>query len=87
MAGVFGAMDKNFQNKGWGSVLLTHALRCSYQQSKEWCNGYVILIDAKGSAKDFYKKYGIEVIKESEDMLLMGLRTKDIPKHFPKNRE
>lgn len=76
------AVDKRRQNKGWGGILLAHALRCSYHQSVAWRSGYVILIDVKPTAKNFYEKYGMKLIKESENEILMGLRTKDIPKHF-----
>jgi len=76
------AVDMCCQKKGWGGILLAHALRCSYQQSIAWRGGYVVLIDVKPTAKSFYEKYGMRMIKESLDEILMGLRTKDIPKYF-----
>lgn len=77
------AVDKEVQGQCFGEILLAHALRCSYQQSLAWRSGYVVLIDVKPSAKGFYQKYGMKMIKDEDDEVLMGMRTKDIPKHFP----
>lgn len=75
------AIDIKFQKKGYGSILLAHALRNCYLLSENY-GGYIVLIDAKKDAVKFYEKYGLKLIKASDTEYLMGIRSKDIPKYF-----
>ncbi len=47
------ATDQKEQQKGYGSMLLTHLLNCAedYKVNKIWCN-------ARLDKQDFYKKFG-----------------------------
>jgi len=37
-------------------------------------SGYVVVIDVKPAAKDFYEKYGMRMIKDEDGEILMGIR-------------
>ena len=42
----------------------------------------MVLIDVQPTAISFYQKYGMKMIRDSEVGILMGIRTKDIPRYF-----
>ncbi len=75
------AVDNSYQGHKYGKLLLAHAFRGCYELSNNF-GGYVVLIDVKPEAKGFYEKYGMRLLGESTDHLLMGMRTKDIPRYF-----
>ena len=75
------AVDKKYQTNGIGGMVLAHALKTAYFQSENF-GGYVVLIDVKPAALHFYKKYGMKMIRDSVEGIIMGIRTKDIPRYF-----
>ena len=80
------AVDKQAQSKGYGSILLAHALKKCYYLSTD-VGGYVILIDVlNDNAKKFYNKFGIfqTIRDEPGGPLILGIKTKDIAKYFLK---
>ena len=79
------AVDNKCQGHKYGELLLAHALRGCYDLSQNF-GGYVVLIDVKPKARGFYEKYGVRLIGEAKDSFLMGMRTKDIPRHFSLSR-
>ncbi len=56
------AVDKKFQNMGFGKLLLKFALESAIDLSEKLgCVG--IVVDSKPEAIDFYKKFGFQEIK------------------------
>ena len=51
------AVDRNFQGKGIGEILLLDGLDRSYAHSKQ-VGSFAVIVDAKEIAVDFYLKYG-----------------------------
>ena len=68
------AVDKNYQGKGFGKLLMTeffmHALKMAKQEG-----GRFITVDAKNSALGFYQKYGFKSVgtQQSEEIIPLYL--------------
>ena len=68
-------VDKMYQNRGIGKMLLKKMLYLSLELEKlAGCLG--VFVDAKDSAVDFYKKYGFEIVPVENG----ELHTRPIPK-------
>ena len=71
------AVDKKYQKKGLGKILLTFAIKQALKQAEEvGCIG--ILVDAKEEAISFYEKYGFEKIKSVypvEQKMFLSIKT------------
>lgn len=71
------AVDKKYQKKGLGKILLTFAIKKALKQAEEvGCIG--ILVDAKEEAISFYEKYGFEKIKSVypvEQKMFLSIKT------------
>ena len=74
------AVDKKYQNQGYGKILLVHALKKCLEQSKQ-IGGSVIVIDAKHArAKHFYEHYGFIPLPENPFVLIQTI--KYVERHF-----
>jgi predicted GNAT family N-acyltransferase len=67
------AVDRNFQGKGFGEVLLLEALKKIAAYSKE-AGGYCVVVDAKNeNIKPFYAKYGFKAFLDDGLKLFLPL--------------
>lgn len=74
------AVDKPFQDKGYGKMLFVHALKKCYSQAQS-IGGSVIMIDAKNeNAKHFYECFGF--IPLDHNPLVLVQTIKYLEKHF-----
>lgn len=64
------AIDKNYQAKGIGKILLIDALKRSYIISKSVGSFAVIVDPLDNEAESFYKKYGFIKLPDSGKMFL-----------------
>ena len=63
-------MDKNFQNKGIGKILLIDALKRCYEVSKEMGSFAVVVDPIDRNAAMFYKKYDFISLPDSKKMFI-----------------
>lgn len=76
------AVDKRQKGKGYGKMILVHALKKCVDQAEQ-IGGSVIIIDAKhDAAKQFYQHFGF--IPLSEKSLVVVQTIKNISRHFEK---
>jgi len=74
------AIDKRFQNQGYGKILFVHALKKYLDQSKQ-IGGSIIIIDAKDTkAKQFYEHFGFLSLPSNPFVLIQTI--KYIEHHF-----
>lgn len=74
------AVDDSYQGKGFGRVLLVHALKKCLAQSRE-IGGTVVMIDAKDEkAKKFYEHFGFLTLANGSLVLIQTI--KFIERHF-----
>lgn len=74
------AIDKSVQGKGYGKILLVHALKKCLEQASQ-IGGSLIIVDAKHQkAKHFYEQFGF--IPSQENPLILIQSIKYIAKHF-----
>lgn len=74
------AVDKKYQNQGYGQILFIHALQKCLDQSKQ-IGGSVMIIDAKHArAKQFYEHYGFIALPSNPFVLFQTM--KYIERHF-----
>lgn len=79
------AIDKSFQGKGIGEIVLFNALKKCYEASAIF-GGALIIVDAKNeSARNFYVQYGFQPLPINPLSLVMSLKT--LTKYFPENRK
>ena len=64
------AVDKNFQNKGIGKILLIDALKRCYEVSKEMGSFTVVVDPIDRNAAIFYKKYDFISLPDSKKMFI-----------------
>jgi len=64
------AIDKNYQGKGIGKILLVDALKRSYLVSKSIGSFAVIVDPLDNDAEHFYAKYGFVILPDSGKMFL-----------------
>ncbi|MGC4130095.1 MAG: GNAT family N-acetyltransferase [Bergeyella sp.] len=64
------AINKNFQGKGIGKILLIDALKRSYELSKEIGSFAVIVDPIDEEAENFYKKYDFIKLPDSGKMFI-----------------
>ncbi len=64
------AIDKHFQGKGIGKILLADALKRSYDTSEKIGSFAVVVDPIDESAKKFYRKYGFIELSDSGKMFL-----------------
>jgi GNAT superfamily N-acetyltransferase len=64
------AIDKNFQGKGLGKILLIDALKRSYELSKEIGSFAVVVDPIDKEAERFYEKYDFIKLPDSEKMFI-----------------
>ena len=79
-------VDKEYQNRGIGKMLLKHMLYLALELEK-LAGCIAVFVDAKDSAINFYKKYGFEIVQVETGELptkptpkLMYLSLKNIKK-------
>lgn len=64
------AIDKTYQGKGYGTLLLANALEKCVSSASE-IGSFAVIVDAKDSkAEDFYKKYGFISFEERRKLYL-----------------
>ncbi|MBA3239211.1 MAG: GNAT family N-acetyltransferase [Parachlamydiaceae bacterium] len=69
------AIDKAFQRKGIGEIVLFNALKKCYEASGIF-GGALIIVDAKNeNARDFYVQYGFQPLPINPLCLVMSLKT------------
>ncbi len=68
------AIDKNWQGKGLGKILLIDALKRSYEISKEIGSFAVVVDPIDREAEQFYEKYDFMKLPDSEKMII-AIRT------------
>ena len=68
------AIDKNYQGKNFGEMLLMNALSRSYESSKIVASFAVIVEAINKQAISFYKKYGFIDLKDKK-LLYMTMKT------------
>ena len=74
------AIDKHYQGKGYGKVLLVHALKKGLSQARQ-IGGSLIIIDAKHEqARQFYEHFGF--ISLPEHPLVLVQTIKYLEHHF-----
>ncbi|MFV0566758.1 MAG: GNAT family N-acetyltransferase [Flavobacteriaceae bacterium] len=64
------AIDKNYQGKGVGKILLIDALKRSYEISQEIGSFAVVVDPIDEEAEKFYKKYDFIKLPDSEKMFI-----------------
>lgn len=64
------AIDKNYQGKGVGKILLIDALKRSYEISQEIGSFAVVVDPIDEEAEQFYKKYDFIKLPDSEKMFI-----------------
>ena len=64
------AVDKNFQNKGIGKILLIDALKRCYEVSKEMGSFAVVVDPIDKSAAMFYQKFDFISLPDSKKMFI-----------------
>jgi len=72
------AIDKNFQRKGIGKILLIDALKRCYEISKSIGSFAVIVDPLDKDAENFYGKYGFIKLPDSKKMFLTMLTINDL---------
>lgn len=68
------AIDKKYQNKGYGRLLLKDAFIKTLAISKKSGLCFVV-VDSKPSSKNYYKKFGFTSSKNKELTLLLPIKT------------
>ena len=69
------AIDKAFQGKGIGEIVLCNALKICHEASAIF-GGALIIVDAKNeNARDFYVQYGFQPLPTNPLCLVMSLKT------------
>lgn len=69
------AIDKSFQRKGIGEIVLFNALKKCNEASSIF-GGALIIVDAKNeSARDFYAQYGFQPLPINPLCLVLSLKT------------
>ncbi|GMO56107.1 MAG: GNAT family N-acetyltransferase [Rickettsiales bacterium] len=68
------AVDKNYQNQGFGSILLTSALKRTKRLSKEVAFSFIVVNAKDKIAKQFYTKYGFEEIVGNPLKLYLSIK-------------
>ena len=64
------AIDKQFQGKGIGKILLTDALKRSYEASEK-IGSYTVVVDpVDNEAEKFYQKFGFIKLPDSKKMFI-----------------
>ncbi len=72
------AIDKNFQGKGIGKILLIDALKRSYEISKEIDSFAVIVDPIDEEAEKFYQKYDFIKLPDSGKMFIATKTLNDL---------
>lgn len=72
------AIDKNFQGKGIGKILLIDALKRSYETSTEIGSFAVVTDPIDEYARNFYKKYDFIELPDSKKMFIAIKTLKDL---------
>lgn len=68
------AVDTKYQGKGFGQVLLFHALQKAAQTSLEVAS-FAVIVDAKDDAAvKFYEKYGFTSFQDSQRKLFIPIK-------------
>jgi len=75
------AIDKNFQGKGLGKILLIDALKRSYGISKEIGSFAVVVDPIDREAELFYEKYDFIKLPDSEKMFIAIRTLKELFDH------
>ncbi|HEY3372728.1 MAG TPA: GNAT family N-acetyltransferase [Prolixibacteraceae bacterium] len=72
------AIDKNYQRKGFGKILLIDALKRSYELSKEIGSFAVVVDPIDKEAELFYEKYDFIKLPDSEKMIIASKTLKEL---------
>lgn len=72
------AIDKNYQGKGFGKVLLIDALKRSYEISKEIGSFAVVVDPIDKEAEMFYEKYDFIKLPDSGKMIIATKTLKEL---------
>lgn len=72
------AIDKKFQGKGIGKILLIDALRRSYEISNKIGSFGIIVDPIDEEAKNFYKKYDFIELPDSKKMFIATQTLKEL---------
>jgi ribosomal protein S18 acetylase RimI-like enzyme len=72
------AIDKKYQGKGIGKILLIDALKRSYEISKEIGSFGVIVDPIDEEAKNFYRKYDFIELPDSKKMFIATKTLKEL---------
>jgi GNAT superfamily N-acetyltransferase len=72
------AIDKNYQGKGIGKILLIDALKRSYETSKEIGSFAVVVDPIDEAAKSFYAKYDFISLPDSGKMFIATKTLKEL---------
>lgn len=72
------AVDRRFQGKGVGSILLVDALKRSYVASKAIGSFAVVIDPLDVEAEKFYEKYGFIKLPDSKKMFIAMQTLKDL---------
>lgn len=68
------AIDRRFQGRGVGTLMLTHALRRCYKASMEVA-AFAVVVDAKPEAVSFYEGLGFIRLLDYGLMLFLPMKT------------
>ena len=68
------AVDKKYQGKGFGAILLSNALKQILRVS-EIAGAAACFVDAKEGARDFYINYGFTPLNSNPDRLFLPIKT------------
>ena len=72
------AIDKSYQGKGIGKILLIDALKRSYEISKEMGSFAIVVDPIDRDAEAFYKKYDFISLPDSQKMFIAIRTLKDL---------
>jgi len=68
------AIDKNYQRKGYGKILIKDALIRILSISRE-TGVYFVLVDAKKEAKGFYERLSFEAMPNQQSTYIISIQT------------
>jgi GNAT superfamily N-acetyltransferase len=67
------AVDRRYQGRGFGGVLLVNGLRRAFAQ-REQIGAMAVIVDAKDdAARAFYERYGFQRLVDHEDRLFLPM--------------
>ena len=68
------AVDKRLHGKGWGSRLLSDAVKLAWRNREE-IGSWAVVVDAiDGQAAEFYEHFGFDRVLDGEERLFMPMK-------------